>query len=148
MRELIHITKALSDPNRVRIVLALREGELCVCQIQQLLGLATSTTSKHLSVLGQAGLVEFRKEGRWAYYRLGGDGESPAVEEILRWVLRHAAGDREVLRDRERLKEILTYSPEELCQLIASGQKCCSSARETPAAARWPKGGHTPSAAT
>jgi DNA-binding transcriptional ArsR family regulator len=45
-------------------------GELCVCQIIELLGLVPSTVSKHMSILKQAGLVENRKEARWMYYRL------------------------------------------------------------------------------
>ena len=63
MRELMGITKALSDPNRVRILLSLRRGELCVCQITELFGLATSTVSKHLSILSEAGLILSRKTG-------------------------------------------------------------------------------------
>ena len=57
MREFMAITKALSDPNRVRILLALRRGELCVCQITELFGFAPSTVSKHLSILHHAGLI-------------------------------------------------------------------------------------------
>jgi DNA-binding transcriptional ArsR family regulator len=58
MREFMNITKALADENRVRALLALRHGELCVCQITEFFGLAPSTMSKHLSVLYQAGLLE------------------------------------------------------------------------------------------
>ena len=63
MREFMSITKALADPNRVRILLALRRGELCVCQITELFGLAPSTVSKHLSILHHAGLIQSRKIG-------------------------------------------------------------------------------------
>ena len=48
MRELMNITKALADDKRVRVLLILRAGELCVCQITALFGLAPSTISKHL----------------------------------------------------------------------------------------------------
>ena len=51
MREFLEAAKALADANRVRALLALEGGELCVCQIVALLGLAPSTVSKHLSVL-------------------------------------------------------------------------------------------------
>ena len=64
------ITKALSDENRVRMLLALDGRELCVCQIIELLGLAPSTVSKHMSILANARLVEGRQEGRWRFYRL------------------------------------------------------------------------------
>ena len=57
MRDLLAVTKALSDENRLRIVLALHGRELCLCQIVELLGLATSTVSRHASILQQARLV-------------------------------------------------------------------------------------------
>ena len=69
MREIMTIVKALADENRVRALMALRAGELCVCQIIELLQLAPSTVSKHMTVLKQARLVESRKQGRWTYYQ-------------------------------------------------------------------------------
>ena len=78
MREFMAVTRALADPNRVRILLALRRKELCVCQITELFGFASSTMSKHLSVLHQAGLILSRKTERWVYYRLP-DRSIPAV---------------------------------------------------------------------
>ena len=74
MKDCLNITKALADENRLRMLLALQDGELCVCQITELMGLAMSTVSKHLSILYQAGLVNARKEGRWMYYSLPGKG--------------------------------------------------------------------------
>ena len=70
MRELLAAMKALADENRLRVVRALKGRELCLCQIVELLGLATSTVSRHMSILHQARLVESRKEGRWTYFRL------------------------------------------------------------------------------
>ena len=60
MRGCLAITKALSDANRVRVLMGLTTGELCVCQIIEMLSLAPSTVSKHMSVLRQARLVESR----------------------------------------------------------------------------------------
>ena len=65
MYEFMNMTKALSDQNRIRVLMALRKRELCVCQIIELLGLAPSTVSKHMSILRHARLVESRKEGIW-----------------------------------------------------------------------------------
>ena len=62
--------KALSDPNRVRILKLLQIRELCVCEFVELLGLAQSTVSKHLKLLDEAGLVEARREGMWMIYSL------------------------------------------------------------------------------
>lgn len=103
MQPFLAITKALSDETRVRALLSLAEGELCVCQIIELLGLSPSTVSKHMSILQQAGLIERRKEGRWAYYRLAGRSAQPAVREALRWTLRSLDGERRIAADAKRL---------------------------------------------
>ena len=78
MRSFMDITRALSDKNRVRALMALRGRELCVCQIIELLSLAPSTVSKHMQVLRQARLVECRKDGRWIYYSLA-NHEAPTA---------------------------------------------------------------------
>ena len=70
MKEPLRVFGALSDENRLRMLLALRHGELCVCQLIELMGLSPSTVSKHLSILRDAGLLDSRKEGRWVYYRM------------------------------------------------------------------------------
>lgn len=61
---------ALADATRFRILNLLAEGELCVCDIMQVLKAPQSKISRHLSYLRRAGLVEARKEGLWMYYRL------------------------------------------------------------------------------
>ena len=116
MLEFMNITKALADENRVRALLALEAQELCVCQLIELLKLAPSTVSKHMSVLRQARLVEARKDGRWMYYRLAGGQASPDIKEALRWVCRSLANDPQVQKDTRRLKEILKIDPKELCR--------------------------------
>ena len=119
MKELMNITKALADENRVRTLMALRGGELCVCQITALFGVAPSTMSKHLSVLYQAGLVESRKEGRWIYYKLAENGNgngTAAGREAIRWVERAATDNPRVEEDGRKLKKILKMDPVELCR--------------------------------
>ncbi len=125
MKTLLAITNALSDVNRARIVCALaRCEELCVCQIHEMLGLAPSTTSKHLSLLVSAGLLDSRKEGRWVYYCLPEEAE-PAVAEVLDWFCTHAEEEKAITEDEKRLDRILAYTPEELCQRQARGTRCC-----------------------
>ena len=116
MREFMAITKALSDPNRVRILLALKRGELCVCQITELFGLATSTVSKHLSILNQAGLILSRKTERWVYYRLPDKSAPVAVREALDWVQKSLAKTEAADRDAARLKKILRMDLAEICR--------------------------------
>jgi ArsR family transcriptional regulator, arsenate/arsenite/antimonite-responsive transcriptional repressor len=87
MKEFLAITSALSDETRLRALLSLSEGELCLCQIIDLLGLAPSTVSKHMDLLHQAGLVRRRKEGRWHYFSLAGREASPLARRALRLTL-------------------------------------------------------------
>ena len=110
------LTKALSDSNRVRMLLALRHGELCVCQITELFGLATSTVSKHLSVLNQAGLIRSRKTERWVYYRLPNQSAPVAVREALDWVHKSLANTGAAVTDVRRLRRIVKMDLAEICR--------------------------------
>ena len=83
MRQFIQVMKALSDPNRVAVLKILEQGELCVCEIRHLLGLAQPTVSKHLKILEEAGLVRRRREGAWILYSLSDGDESPYTRTML-----------------------------------------------------------------
>jgi len=121
VRELLAITKALSDETRVRALLALGGGELCLCHIVALLQLAPSTLSKHLDVLCQARLVERRKAGRWTHFRLAGRDAPLAVRRALRWVLEILAADPAIARDAKRLAALRGRDPKELAACYKSG---------------------------
>jgi len=121
MRDFLAITKALADESRLRALCALRGRELCVCQIIELLGLAPSTVSKHMSILWQARLVEGRKEGRWVYYRLAGEEAPHEAREALGWALKHMQRTGQAREDARRLKEILKVLPETLCKKRREG---------------------------
>ena len=106
--------KALGDLNRLRILMSLRGGHLCVCQIVALIGFAPSTVSKHLSILHQADLVEAEKQGKWIHYRL-----SAAVDkQFITWLIAALAQDEKIRTDTITLKRILKEDPEKLCQKI------------------------------
>jgi len=135
MRELMTITKALADEQRVRMLVALRKQELCVCQIVELVGLATSTVSKHMSILKQARLVESRKDGRWIYYRLPCDEAPELVRQALRWVFEHVSSDPTILRDERKLEEICQVDPRALCAARGDGQDCGRARPRSKAAA-------------
>ncbi|MEJ5365265.1 MAG: metalloregulator ArsR/SmtB family transcription factor [Desulfosoma sp.] len=92
MKEFIRVMKALSDPNRVKILKMLNRRELCVCEIQAGLGLAQPTVSKHLKILEDAGLVEKRKDGLWVNYRPA-DGQSSPYAAMLLGSLKHWLND-------------------------------------------------------
>jgi len=106
VRDFLPITKALSDETRLRLLMALHEDELCLCQLIDLLQLAPSTVSKHMALLQQAGLVERRKEGRWHFYRLAEDHVSPATEQALAWVTEALVSDPAIREDQKKLLEI------------------------------------------
>jgi DNA-binding transcriptional ArsR family regulator len=122
MRDLMAVLKALADENRVRALMALASGELCVCQIVELLGLAPSTVSKHMAILKQARLVGSRKEGRWMFYRLAEKDASVEAREITALVSRLLADDSEARDDAKRLKHILKMDREDLCR---KQNRCC-----------------------
>ena len=115
MKEVMAITKALADENRTRVLMFLQGGELCVCQIMELLGLAPSTVSKHLNILHQAGLVESRKEGRWIYYRLPHREASPSARSAIRWLKQSLARDPRIAKDAMKVKTVCRMSLDELC---------------------------------
>ncbi len=115
MRDFLSITKALSDENRVRILMALSIGELCVCQIIELIELAPSTVSKHMSILKQAGLIESNKNGKWVYYRLADDAPIVATEAI-EWAKKHLLSEKIIKRDAKVLKAIIKQHPIEVCR--------------------------------
>src|SRR5215510_281817 len=89
--------------------------ELCVCQVIELLGLAPSTVSKHLSILKQARLIDGRKHGRWMYYRLADEDVPTVAKDAISWALNGLGRDRQRLQDAERLIQILAMDPEVLC---------------------------------
>ena len=63
--------KALADGHRLAIAALLqRHGELCGCELQAALGVSHATVSHHMSVMGKAGLVTARRQGKWMYYAL------------------------------------------------------------------------------
>ena len=110
------VTKALGDPNRLRILNALRHGELCVCQIIELLPLAQSTVSKHLAILRSAGLIESRKSGRWIYCRRADPVSPRALRDLMNWLNRCADIVPEFRSDSVLMRKIIRLDKEKLCR--------------------------------
>jgi ArsR family transcriptional regulator len=106
MREFIKVMKALSDPNRVKMIKLLQRRVLCVCEIQMSLGLAQSTASKHLKILEEAGLITYVKEGPWVNYRLADGSRNPYVASLLGNLRHWLEDDEEVGELAERLPGI------------------------------------------
>ena len=106
------VLKAMGHPVRLRILVMLRDGELCVCQMTALLDLATSTVSAHLSDLKRAGLISERKDGRWVFYRLV-DPEPPVLASVWETVSK----DAQVQADAKLLRQIRKVDIAELCRV-------------------------------
>ena len=97
--------KALSDPNRVRVLKLLQEGELCVCEIQKVLGLAQSTVSKHMKLLEDAGLVDRKRQGTWILYSLADGSETEYAKAMLLQLCQWLDNDEELDQMRQALPE-------------------------------------------
>jgi ArsR family transcriptional regulator len=94
------IGKAMDHPLRIRAVAALRERELCVCELIELFGLSPSTVSKHMSIVADGGLVDRRRDGKWTYYSLPLDPDAHVAHAIAA-IMTLVEDDPLVLRDRE-----------------------------------------------
>jgi ArsR family transcriptional regulator len=106
MREFTKVMKALSDPNRVKMIKLLQRRVLCVCEIKEALGLAQSTASKHLKILEEAGIVTYFKDGLWVNYRLTDGAKSPYVATVLGNLRHWLEEDPEVSVLMEKLPDI------------------------------------------
>ena len=106
VQNLTKIFKALSDQNRIRIIKMLEEKELCLCEISEVLGLANSTVSKHLSILRDSGLIVDYKEGKWVNFRLAKAPESLYVKEIQNLIKDWLPDDETIRADRKKLSSV------------------------------------------
>jgi DNA-binding transcriptional ArsR family regulator len=110
----VAVARALGHPARLRTVAALRSGELCVCQITEVVKLAPSTVSAHLKELRQAGLIVERKEGRWVHIGLTDDAARRMVIEAS---LAPIATDPQLADDARFVDELRRLPVETLCRL-------------------------------
>ncbi|MBB6477496.1 ArsR family transcriptional regulator [Negativicoccus succinicivorans] len=74
LREDVKRMKALTDENRLAIMLALQHGEKCGCDLLEELNISQPTLSHHMKILANSGLVDYYKEGRWIYYSISAKG--------------------------------------------------------------------------
>jgi ArsR family transcriptional regulator len=97
--------KALGDDTRLRIVALLSHGELCVCHIQEALGLTQPNASRQLGILRNAGVVEARREGTWTYYKLAAQPDGYCGRQ-LQTLVRSFALQATLKKDVERLVKV------------------------------------------
>jgi len=110
MSSLDKVFKALSDPNRLRIVNILMQRDACVCEIQAILNLPQAFLSRHLAYLRNSGIARDRREGPRVYYSLSlrNDEAGRALREFLAQIL-PALEDHQ--KDLAKLKEFLNNDP-------------------------------------
>ncbi len=113
MKDFIKVMKALSDPNRVKILKLLQQKTMCVCELQGALQIAQPSVSKHLKLLEEAGLVDYKKKGLWVNYYLADGKRSPYAASLL-GNLKHWLEDDPEISDLVAIVPFLNR--EELCK--------------------------------
>ena len=104
LRPLSRVFRALGDETRLRIVALLAHGELCVCHVEEALGLSQPNASRQLGILKMAGVVDSRRDGTWVYYRIA-DHEHEAVGRVLALLTESLATRRALRSDLVRLRK-------------------------------------------
>ena len=114
MKDFIKVMKALSDPNRVKILKLLQQKTMCVCELQGALQISQPSVSKALRILEDAGLVDYKKEGLWVNYNLADGNESPYAASLLGNLRHWLDEDPEV---SELIEKVPFLDRTELCKL-------------------------------
>lgn len=114
MNDLTLFAKALADPTRIRILIALRVGELCVCELSDAMEMSQPNLSAHLQVIRQAALVTTRKDGKWIYYGLE-PSRSVLVETLFAHYEQSLRADQRLQRDIERIRQRIELREQGRC---------------------------------
>lgn len=109
MHAVVELFKALGHETRLRILCLLLDGEVCVCQIMNILQLPQSTASRQLAILKQAGLVVDRRSGIWVHYSLAA-APNPLAATVLTGLAAQLPQDEICTHDRRRLAEALAQT--------------------------------------
>lgn len=120
MRKKIEVLKAVSEPNRIRILMLLKKKPLCVCEITSILKLNTSTISSHLSILKNAGFIVDEKEGKWINYKINEEIDE-YNSSILEVISNYFSDEPQLLIDLNKIENVNRYS---LIQLQTNDKRC------------------------
>lgn len=125
VQDLTLAAKAFADPTRVRVLAALRPGELCVCELADSLTVTQSTLSTHLRVIRDAGLVSARKQGKWMYYAIA-PGAGRLVAMLFDYFAVSLKQDKALVKDGQRLQRRLAMRDHGACCVgFADSKKKC-----------------------
>jgi len=114
MKTFLKVMKALSDPNRVKIVKLLQQKVMCVCELKAALNISQPSVSKHLKTLEDAGLVDYQKDGLWVNYFLADGKQSPYSASLLGHLRHWLDNDPQVA---ELVKKAPYLNREEICKV-------------------------------
>ena len=106
IEEKTKIFKSLSDPNRLRILKMLQTKSLCVCEITDILQLATSTVSKHLSILKAVGFIIEEKDGKWVNYLINPRPFDPRISSILSTLDFWVSDESAIIADKIKVQKV------------------------------------------
>jgi ArsR family transcriptional regulator len=104
--EKTRLFKALSDSNRLRILKMLQTKPLCVCEITDVLQLATSTVSKHLSILKETGFIIEEKDGKWVNYLINPRPSDARISSILSTLDFWISDDQLIIIDKQKVQKV------------------------------------------
>lgn len=119
MVRLDQLLKAAGEPTRLRLLNLLRQGSICVCDLQAILGVPQSTVSRHLASLRHAGLVEDVRDGSRVVYSLA-LAATPQIRIVQILVERGCACDKVLQADLKRLKRLLRKGE---CSLVSTTKR-------------------------
>jgi ubiquinone/menaquinone biosynthesis C-methylase UbiE len=117
MDQLLNIMRALADPTRLRIALLIRQLELSVGELVQILGQSQPRVSRHIRILDESGIAERRKEGSWVFLRPGLILTSGLIDGLLE--LANPLNSRATQRDLAKLQEVRTTRAEQAARYFA-----------------------------
>ncbi|OQX87178.1 hypothetical protein B6D60_04480 [candidate division KSB1 bacterium 4484_87] len=106
MDELSELFKVLGDKNRLRIINLLKQRSLCVCEITEILKLAPSTVSRHLSILKHVGIIKDKKDKKWVVYSLNVCYDNVLITVLMPLVLSQLKDDEQAESDLRKLAGI------------------------------------------
>lgn len=117
MKEIVAFGRALSDPIRVRILNALAQGELCVCELVDILEINQSTLSTHLQTLRNAGVVTTEKRQKWVIYSI----DPNAIDAVITAFGHFSPSGERIDTDNLRLYQRIRLRVDGCC-VLGAGQ--------------------------
>lgn len=122
MDDILNLFSMLSDKTRLRILLLLREHELCVCEIFAALDMSQPRVSRQLGILKQARLIKDRREGKWVYYKLDENDYTRDFMKVVSFLPDWLKDDPVYNYDRTRLQKMFGFKNElGQCECVLSG---------------------------